>query len=409
LNDHPRSPSLARVERGSLCSGCGACALIAPKAIEMRMRKPGFLRPQQTAPLSERQEAALARACPGLGQQVIGGDRIDDPIWGPYLGMHTAYARDPELRFAASSGGALSAVLVHLLETGVVDGVVQTAAAETPPYANVTVVSLSAEQVQDAAGSRYAPSSPLAELGPHLESGRRLAFVGKPCDVAALRALAAEDPRVNRVFPVVLSFFCAGVPSQAGAEEVLASLGVRASDVTAFRFRGHGWPGRATAELADGGVRSMSYQDSWGAILSRHVQHRCKICADGTGAAADIVFADAWHCDERGYPVFSEEDGVSLVVVRTRAGARLIAEARDASRLELAPFDVEELTRMQPGQARRRHALLARLMALRLCGQPIPRYRGLHLFRAARRGRPGWVLRNFAGMVRRVISGAIES
>jgi coenzyme F420 hydrogenase subunit beta len=37
----------------------------------------------------------------------------------------------------------------------------------------------------------------------------------------------------------------------------------------------------------------MSYADSWGGILSRHVQFRCKICPDGTGGFADVVCADA--------------------------------------------------------------------------------------------------------------------
>ena len=95
---------------------------------------------------------------------------------------------------------------------------------------------------------------------------------------------------------------------------------VSAPGTTAFRYRGNGWPGQATATLRDGNTRSMSYHDSWGKILSHHVQHRCKVCADGTGTAADLVCADAWVSDERGYPVFEERDGVSLIVTRNAKG-----------------------------------------------------------------------------------------
>ena len=45
------------------------------------------------------------------------------------------------------------------------------------------------------------------------------------------RALALRDHGVARAFPVILSFFCGGVPSQSGAEAVL-------SEVAAFCARG---------------------------------------------------------------------------------------------------------------------------------------------------------------------------
>ena len=257
------------------------------------------------------------------------------------------------------------------------------------------------------AGSRYAPSSPLADLPTHVASGLRHAFVGKPCDAVALRALAARDASVARAFPVILSFFCAGVPSHAGGREVLAKLGTSLEETTAFRFRGNGWPGRATALLRSGESRSMSYHDSWGGILSRHVQHRCKVCADGTGVAADIVCADAWESDENGYPVFEERDGVSLVMARTAKGQSLIDAAVAAGKITVEPFDIATLAAIQPGQRDRRRALAARLLALRLLGRPIPVYKGLRIAAAARQNTWRKNLRNFLGTARRVFRSAL--
>lgn len=403
VREEELAPSLARVARGALCAGCGGCVLAAPGKIRMETRAPGYLRPQQLAPLSPEEDARIAAICPGLGQEVVARGRIDDVLWGPYVQMRTGHATDAALRFAASSGGALSAVLVHLLESGRVDGVIQTGADPDLPTGNVTVLTADPVGVQASAGSRYAPSSPLAGLAPYLDGDRRLAFVGKPCDVAALRALAVLDPRVDERFPVMLSFFCAGIPSLAGARKVLEKLGTSVLGAHSFRYRGYGWPGRATATLKDGSTRSMSYHESWGEILSHHVQHRCKICADGTGKAADIVCADAWACDERGYPLFEERDGVSLIVARTELGATLMAEAEAAGKLATEPFEIHGLADMQPGQSSRRRALLARLAGLALCGRPVPTYRGLHLRAAARQNRLRTNLRNFLGMVRRVL------
>lgn len=372
----------------------------------MTVQGAGFLRPQQSAPLSAAEDDAIARVCPGLGQSVAADGRTDDPLWGPYVSMQTGWASDAAFRFAGSSGGALSMLLVHLLDTGRVEAVVQTAADPAFAIGNAAVISTDLAGVLAAAGSRYAPSAPLADLpaclASHQATGRRHAFVGKPCDAAALRAMALRDPAVAAAFPVILSFFCAGVPSHAGGRAVLAALQTDLAATDSFRFRGNGWPGQATAVLHDGSQRQMSYHDSWGKILSRHVQARCKICADGTGVAADLVCADAWESDARGYPVFAEADGISLIVARTPLGAQILADATAAGRLHTAPFDVGTLAAIQPGQRERRRALLARLAALRLFARPVPRYDGLQIWQAARQNTARRNLENFLGMIRRL-------
>ena len=395
------SPSLARVARGNLCAGCGLCAGMMPEKIAMQMEAPGFLRPRQSAPLTADEDALVARTCPGLGQSVAPEGRTDSALWGPYTEMRLSWSTDEKIRFQGSSGGGLSAMLTHLLAAGHVDAIAQTEAHAKVAIANTSVVTSDVDGILKAAGSRYAPSAPLADLAELIKDGRRFAFVGKPCDAAALRAAITARPELARSFPVILSFFCAGVPSETGAKAVLNALGTDLSEVEAFRFRGNGWPGEATARLHDGSERGMSYHDSWGKILSKHVQHRCKICADGTGVAADIVCADAWESDDQGYPVFQDAPGVSLMVARSDLGARLIAEAEAAGTIETQPYDVAGLLHIQPGQRERRRALLARLSALRLVGRPIPKYQGLLLGAAARQNPFSRNLKNFLGMLRR--------
>jgi coenzyme F420 hydrogenase subunit beta len=396
-------PALDLVLRGRLCMGCGGCAAVAPGRIEMHMPN-GQAQPRQTGPVSAAENARIAQICPGLGlsQSTPEAGAEDHPIWGPVLGLRAGHAADPALRRQASSGGGLSALLTHLLDTGAVDFVLQTSASEDDPLGNATVISRDGRGVFDAAGSRYAPSSPLAGIDALLDGAARFAFVGKPCDVAALRALGRDDPRVAAQIPIMLSFFCAGVPSRHGAAKVVETLGFAPEDVAAFRYRGDGWPGRATATSASGESRGMSYADSWGNILSRHVAFRCKICPDGTGGAADVVCADAWDTDERGYPVFEDGEGTSLIMSRTAVGEALVRAAEAAGRLETRPFAIAAIAPMQPGQLTRRRMALARLLAMRLLGRPTPQYRGFHLLRAARQAGLRRNLRDFIGMLRRL-------
>jgi coenzyme F420 hydrogenase subunit beta len=119
--------------------------------------------------------------------------------------------------------------------------------------------------------------------------------------------------------------------------------------------------------------------------------------------AADIACADAWEADARGYPSFDDKPGMSLIVARTALGQQLIAEARAAGRIETAPYDVAQLAAIQPGQRERRRALMARLLALRLAGRPVPRYEGLQIVAAAWQNPLRRNLKNFLGTLRRVL------
>jgi len=397
-----RSATLRRVLAADACAGCGLCAGVAPGAIEMDGAD-GWLRPRVVGPVAPEAEAAIAAACPALDLEIEAAGRPDHVLWGPIVEARIGHATDPELRRHASSGGGLSALLVHLLETGAVDYVLQTAASDADPLGNMTVTSLDRTGVFRAAGSRYAPSAPLADIEEALARDAKFAFVGKPCDVAALRALARVDPRVDARVPAMLSFFCAGVPNRQGAVKVVQKLGFREDEVTAFRFRGDGWPGQAKATGPGGETRGMSYADSWGGILSAHVQFRCKICPDGTGGFADIVCADAWETDAAGYPLFEEAEGESMILARTEAGAALARAAEAAGRIEARPFAVADIAAMQPGQLSRRRAALARSLAMPFAGRPMPRHRGFHLAAAARQGGLKSNLRNFLGTLRRLI------
>jgi coenzyme F420 hydrogenase subunit beta len=399
----PRVNVIDKIVRADLCTGCGACAAFAPDRIEMGFCDEGFLRPNVTDALNRKMTGDLLRLCPGQHQVGFGPGRRCDPLWGRYEAVHEGWAKDPKLRHAGASGGALSAMLAWLVETGQVDGVLSVAEAAETPLANETVLSTSREGIIAQAASRYAPSKPLERVTSLLKHGGRFAFVGKPCDVAGLRNWAKLDPLIDERFPIKLSFFCAGVPSIQGAERLSRAMGVAPDDLRSFRYRGRGWPGRTVAVTKAGEEASMTYAESWGGILSKHVQPRCRICADGIGLAADIAFADAWQTDRAGYPLFEEGEGRSLIVSRSAVGQQLLQRAVEAGAIEAEHGSIDRVAPMQPGQVRRRQELLGRLAGRILAGYPIPRYRGLAIWGNARSFGAWPTLRAALGMARRCL------
>ena len=212
-------------------------------------------------------------------------------------------------------------------------------------------------------------------------STEKYLFIGKPCDVGAVRQMQQHNPKLRDNIPYVVSFMCAGTPSLIGTEQVLEKLGVERAQVSTFRYRGDGWPGLAKATLENGEERSMTYNDSWGKVLNRHLQTRCKICPDGIGEFADIVCADGWEGDEKGYPSFAEREGSSLILVRSAKGLTLLRNAEALGVVKAEAFDKSGIAAIQPFQFYRRTTIAPRLLAMRLLMLKTPSYKGFELTR----------------------------
>lgn len=397
------SPTVARVLKGQLCTGCGLCAGVAPESIRMGVAPPGYSRPEVHGPVKERAERLIANACPGARVAPWPTDANLHAYWGPWRGVFTGHAKDDAVRYRGSSGGALTALAIHALRSGAVDRVVHVLPDPAHPARNILACSTNEADIVEGAGSRYSSSSPLASIDKMLFDGGALAFIGKPCDISALRRLGSLDQRVGRHVRLMLSFFCAGISSHRAADKVIAAMGLAPGDVTAFRYRGNGWPGAAAATTRDGAVARMSYAESWGGYLCNEVQFRCKICPDAVGGVADIACADAWYGDENGYPLFEELDGRSLILSRTAAGVAHLESAVAAGALEIQPLDIAEIDKMQPGQTHRKRVVSARVAALFATLQTAPDMRGTLVGHAAQRARPREKLRNFLGTVRRIV------
>ncbi|HTO28111.1 MAG TPA: Coenzyme F420 hydrogenase/dehydrogenase, beta subunit C-terminal domain, partial [Devosia sp.] len=172
-------------------------------------------------------------------------------------------------------------------------------------------------------------------------------------------------------------------------------------DLSEFSYRGRGWPGLTRAVRRDGSEESMDYNSSWGSILNRHLQFRCKVCVDGIGEFADVACADAWYGKD-GYPDFTEQDGRSLIVARTEQGRILVEQMRQRGAITTEQLDVEQIGAMQPYQKERRRAVLARVFGVMLKGRRAPMYRGFGLIRVSLRSSLVWLLRNAWGTFKRI-------
>lgn len=377
-----RIATISDVAERQLCTGCGACAFVQPEDIEMVDDVDHGRRPivRSGAQSVGGTDAALA-ACPGIGLAheafPAAADAALAPTWGPVLEVWEGAASDHDLRFEASSGGISSALAIFAIEHGGFGGLLHIRARDDVPYLNETTVSRTRAEIVAAVGSRYAPASPLDGLASVVASDRPMALIGKPCDIAGAVKAARVRPELNERLGLTIGIFCAGTPSLRGTFEMLATMGVAdPTDLRSLRYRGLGWPGRATAVAAGGEgeleTHSMSYEESWGAILQRHRQWRCYVCADHTGEFADVSVGDPWHT-----PPDGNEPGRSLVLIRTERGRSMFHAAMDAGVITADRRDPGVLPAAQPWLGRVRGEAGARAATLRLFGIPAPVYRNM--------------------------------
>lgn len=401
--------SVRDVVEHRLCCGCGVCVYLEPGSIEMVETLDDGRRPRGA---TESCTDAL-RACPGLG---VERPERDEPGvieqlragWGPVLEVWEGWAADAEIRHAGSSGGAASALALACLEHAGMHGVLHVKARPDAPLFNETVLSTTRQEILEATGSRYAPASPCEGLGLIEEAPGPCVFIGKPCDVAAVQRARRMRPALDERVGLTVAIFCAGTPTTRATHELLERVGVHdPAAVVGVRYRGNGWPGATTVTVRTAGgveTRTLDYEESWGAILTRHKQWRCHVCADHTGELADISVGDPWY-----RPITTGDPGRSLVLVRTERGRKLLHRAMAAGFVSAERVPASVVPASQPSLLRGRGRVWGRLLACRLLGVPAPRYRGLPMFR-------WWwsrltireKARSFAGVFRRRLRGELS-
>jgi len=375
-----RLKTVEQVAAWRLCMGCGVCAAVCENnAIRMVDEVAEGIRPRVDADKCESCGRCM-EVCPGI--EIRHGAFDDQAIaelrqsWGPVLEVWEGYSCDSEIRLKSSSGGAATALALFCLEAGGMEGMLHIKADQETAIRNVSVMSRNRQELMEGVGSRYGPVAACEKINWIAKASAPCVFVGKPCDVAALRKAQALNSELDEKVGLAISIFCAGTPSSQGTNRLLEALRTVPKEVEELSYRGNGWPGPMRVKLKgqENEERQMGYEQSWGEILSRYVPLRCRLCPDGTGEFADIACGDPWYRQ-----IEADDPGRSLVLVRTEKGKKVLAEAMRCGYLELHPVDRQVLAQSQKSLLWKRCNLWGRLWAMRMLSVPRPQYEGFSL------------------------------
>ncbi len=405
---------LNKIVEDGLCIGCGLCQAIAgPDKVQAVKVTSGHIRPVASAALDHEAVDKVYDVCPGtrvdgMPEEQIAANTQIDHVWGAHRRIVLAHAGDPEVRFEGSTGGVLTAIGNYLLETGRVDFIFHTKSSATEPTFGESTLSFTKADVWDAAGSRYGPTATLIDIKEVLDRGQPFAFIGKPCDIGALRNYARHDERVGQLVKYWLTLVCGGYMPPPAMNNFLTEAGVSPEDVTKFRYRGRGCPGPTRFETRQGVVKELRYTDFWGEDESGwSLPFRCKVCPDGIGESADIAVSDTWPGGTPDPKTEDQDKGANAMIARTVAGQELLEAAIKDGALGVIGNDLgpDDMTNYQPHQMKKKYAVWARFQGLKAEGSVYPETSRLRLKALADEMDPDFNASQTAGTRQRVRDG----
>lgn len=262
------SPEPGPAEPRDLCTDCGISRTDDPKRCGRACQ---FIQPDY-----QRWERAVHG-------RVRDPDRPDELHFGPYRRMLRARLEAP--RAGAQWTGITTRIAEKLLETGAVDAVLTMAPAADDRWRPVPVLVTDPAELAGCRGMRMGYAPLLSLLEPARDLGyRRLAVVGIPCQVYALRALEAELG-FDRLY--VIGTPCSDNTTTEHFHQFLELLSDRPETITYLEFRADY---HVELRFTDGRVKTIPFLKlPISKLPADFFPLTCRTCVDYTNVLADIT------------------------------------------------------------------------------------------------------------------------
>ena len=270
------SPTITGGPARGLCTDCGLSRSSDPKRCGQACQ---FIKPDY---------ARLETAVHGRQRDIA---KPDELFFGPHQRMLRARMATPSQ--GAQWTGITTRLAERLLETGAVDAVLTMAPDEHDKWRPKPVIVTRAEGMAQCRGMRMGYAPLLALLEPALAMGyKRLAVIGIPCQVYALRAIEEElkrDLGLEQLY--VIGTPCSDNTTTERFHEFLALLGEDQGedpdDVTYLEFRADY---HVELRYKDGRIKAIPFlQLPLSKLPGDFFPLTCRTCVDYTNVLSDIT------------------------------------------------------------------------------------------------------------------------
>lgn len=311
------------------CVGCAACVTICPTDV---------FDYKDEHPVDTRNDACVfcelcADVCPVLrppDKDLLNlldfKQPISDEGFGPYCYAVLARAKDPVFLQRGQDGGVTSALLVHALNKGTINGAVVGDVLQENPQVGVHKLATTPEEILACSGSRYTYSPNTVALTEAMKRDvRPLAVVGVPCQVDGVRQQQYSSIRLEvakwyqKNISLVIGLFCSEAFTHEHIKLIAEHLNVQPTDIVNVNVKG-----KVIITLSDGREEIMPLKD-----FHPYARPACLYCLDYAADNADIGVGGIGL------------SGWTFVAVRTEAGHKAFQAAIDDDCFEVMPVESE--------------------------------------------------------------------
>jgi coenzyme F420 hydrogenase subunit beta len=317
---------ISEVQEQGLCHRCGGCATFCTAvnygALELDERgKPRFKYSEKCI------ECGLCYTiCPEI-------DELDEETkkivsWVPPMGrvIETTFARahDPKIRAKATDGGAVTALLLHLFDSGRIDGAIVTK--PTGLLKREPFLAMSRKDIMDSTGfffdtsqgmkqygDKYLTFSTIEQFEPIIKRNlRRVAMVGTPCQIRSVRKMQTLSVLPSDAIKYCLGLFCSGnFAFGEKQQKKLAKIGgFKWDDVKRINIKED-----LLIHFNSGGTKAIPLDE-----LEFMKRFACYFCPDYGAEFADISFGG-----------LGSKNGWTTVITRTPVGRAVFADAKSGA------------------------------------------------------------------------------
>ena len=317
------------VQKPGLCHRCGGCVTFCTAvnygALELDAEgKPRY---------GDEDKCIECGLCYSICPEI---DELDEETkkrlaWQPPIGrvIETGIARatDPDVRKIATDGGVVTALLLHLIRSGKIDGAIVTR--QAGPFLREPFLAVSEADIRSAAGfffdtshgmksfsDYYVTYGQIREFEPLIKKGlQRVAFVGTPCQIKSVRRMQTLSIIPSDTIKFCLGLFCSGnfVFGEPQKEKIAKIGGFKFDDVKKINIKED-----LIIHLNSGEVKTMMLDE-----LEFMKRFACYFCPDYAAEYADVSFGG-----------IGAEEGWTTVITRTPVGRAIVADARSKKAIE---------------------------------------------------------------------------
>jgi len=335
----------SEVVNKGLCSRCNVCIDACPaKAIAESDKKNSYKPALQGTCVSC---GACYKVCAGerfnfpeMADYVF-GKKAENTYLGCYKSIYLGHANENSIRESGGSGGAVTALLLYLLKTGQITGASVITSLEEKPWQFTRKIVETEEGIIRAAQSKYTVVQVIDEKSRLSGYKGKLAFVGLPCQIHALRKYEKTFGKPLGNIKFYIGLYCGTQLYFDATESILKRFGIKDyAKIKSIEYRSGRWPGEFKISMKDGNIFSMK-RITFNYLNLFYKVKRCLSCIDLTSEYADISCGDGWM---RENDVTS--GGYSVVLSRTEIGEKLLKQAKADNVLTLQPISEKNALEM---------------------------------------------------------------